>query len=87
MLRFSAHWVSLLAESGSHIELELKDPVRILVESTEVKATRTWVRIRESDGFVYDEILHQPNGDLVSLSKLRGELVVQFAPYVLRLLK
>lgn len=46
-----------------------------------------WVSIREPDGFVYDWILQQPDGDLVSLTKVRGELVAQFAPHVLRLLK
>jgi len=74
-------------KSGSFIELRLNEPARIVVEGTELKATRMWVRIRESDGFVYDWILQQQNGELASLAKPRGELVVQFAPYILRLLK
>lgn len=74
-------------KSGSFIELDLDEPARVVVEGTELKAMRMWVRIRESDGFVYDEILQQPNGDLVALEKTRGELVVQFAPHILRLLK
>ncbi|MGJ8653184.1 MAG: hypothetical protein ACSHX8_07915 [Opitutaceae bacterium] len=74
-------------QSGSFIELRLDEPARIVVEGTELKATRMWVRIRESDGLVYDWILQQPNGDLVSLEKARGELIVQLAPHIIRLLK
>lgn len=74
-------------QSGSFIELDLDEPARIVVEGTELRAKTMWVRIRESDGFVYDWIFQQSNGNLVSLEKARGELVVQFAPHILRLLK
>lgn len=74
-------------EAGANIELQLDEAARIVVEGTVLKAIRMWVSIRESDGFVYDWILLQPSGDLVSLTKAKGELVVQFAPTVLHLLK
>lgn len=73
-------------KSGSYIELDLDEPARIVVEGNVLKATRMWTRIRESDGFVYDWILQQPNGDFVSLAKPLGYLSVQFAPQVLSLL-
>jgi len=74
-------------KSGSFIDLRLDEPARIMVENKELKAKRMWVRIRETDGFVYDQILQQPDGDLVSLAKARGELVALFAPHVLGLLR
>lgn len=74
-------------KSGSYIELKLDESARIVVEGTDLKVMRMWVSIRESDGFVFDWILQQPNGELVSLAKPRGELVTQFAPHVLNLLK
>lgn len=74
-------------EAGSNIELKFDEAARIVVEGTDLKAKRMWVSIRESDGFVYDWILLLPSGDLVSLAKAKGELVVQFAPTVLHLLK
>ncbi|MGJ8677866.1 MAG: hypothetical protein ACSHX0_10140 [Akkermansiaceae bacterium] len=73
-------------KSGSYIELDLDEPARIVVEGTVLKAMRMWTSIRESDGFVYDWILQQPNGDFVSLAKPRGELILQFAPHILHLL-
>lgn len=73
--------------SATHIELTLDEPARIVVENKILHVNKMWVRIRESDGFVYDWILETPDGELISLTKARGELVVGFAPYVLELLK
>jgi hypothetical protein len=73
--------------SQSFIELELDEPARIVVEGTALKVKTMWVKIRESDGFVGTLVFQQPNGDLVSLEKAQGLLVVQFAPYALQLLK
>jgi hypothetical protein len=71
----------------SHIELNLDEPARIVVEGTELKAETLWSSIRESDGFVNHLILQRPDGTLVSLAKPRGELIVQFAPHMLRYLE
>ena len=74
-------------QSGAHLELILQEPARIVVEGTEIKTAHMWVSIRESDGFVFDWILQLPTGEFVSLSKPRGELILQFAPHVLNLLQ
>lgn len=71
----------------SHIELNLDEPARIVVEGTELKAETLWASIRESDGFVNHLIFQRPDGTLVSLAKPRGELIVQFAPHMLRYLE
>jgi hypothetical protein len=73
-------------KAEQHIELILKEPARIVVENRDLYAKTLWASIRESDGFLYDYILEQPDGDLVFLAKVRGELVVQFAPYILQLI-
>lgn len=73
-------------KSASFIELKLDEPAPIVVEGKKLRIQKLWVSVRESDGFVYDWILEQPDGTLVSLNKARGELIVQFAPYVLHLL-
>ena len=72
---------------GSHILIELEEPARIVVERKAIRVKRLWVGIRESDGFSSYSILQQPNGDLVSLAKPRGDLMVRFAPYILSLIK
>lgn len=74
-------------KSSSFIELKLDEPAPIVVEGKKLRVQKLWVSIRESGGFVYNWILEQPDGTLVSLNKARGELIVQFAPYVLHLLK
>jgi len=73
-------------KSASFIELKLDEPTPIVVEGKKLRIQKLWVSVRESDGFVYDWILEQPDETLVSLNKARGELIVQFAPYVLHLL-
>ena len=72
---------------GSYLLIELEEPARIVVERKVIRAKRLWVKIRESDGWVHGSILQQPNGDLVSLAKPSGDLMVRFAPYILSLIK
>ncbi|MEM9283044.1 MAG: hypothetical protein AAGA96_14545 [Verrucomicrobiota bacterium] len=74
-------------KSASFIELKLDEPTPIVVEGKKLRLQRLWVSVRESDGFVYDWIIEQSDGTLVSLNRARGELIVQFAPFVLHLLK
>jgi TusA-related sulfurtransferase len=74
-------------KSGSYIEVLLDEPARIVVESSDLKATCLWASITESNGVVTAWILKQPNGQLVSLYKPRGELALQFGPHVLSILK
>ena len=74
-------------KSASFIEIILDRPIPIVVEGKQLLIQNLLVSIRESDGFAYEWILEQPDETLVSLSEARGELIVQFAPYVLDLLK
>lgn len=70
-----------------HIQMSLDEPARIIVENRELRAVTMWVTVRASDGYVYDWIIQEANGNLVSLAKPRGELIVQFAPYVRKLIQ
>jgi hypothetical protein len=72
---------------GSYIEVLLDEPARIVVENSDLKATCLWASVTESNGVVTAWILKQPNGQLVSLYKPRGELALQFSSHVLSILK
>ncbi|MBK1791267.1 hypothetical protein [Persicirhabdus sediminis] len=71
---------------GIHLELILEEPARIVVEQEVIKPIKLWASVRGSDGFVADWVLEDSKGGLVSLNKVRGELVVQLAPYILNIL-
>lgn len=73
-------------QSGLHIEIDLEEATKITVDGRELKMKKMWASIRTSDGFIYDWIFAQPDDTLISLEKARGGLVVQFAPYLLKLI-
>ncbi len=70
----------------THFEVTLEHPCHIVVEGRTFAMTKMWAGIRESDGFVFNWIFEQPAGTRVDLNKANGQLIVQFAPFVLDLL-